>query len=60
MKEKFRGFLANTGVIGELFAYLWQNKQWWLIPMVTILVMIGLLLVFATATGLGPFIYTLF
>ncbi len=51
---------ADGGVLVELLAYLWRNRLWWLIPMVAILVMLGLLLLFATTSGVGPFIYTLF
>jgi len=52
--------MANAGVLGEIFAFLWKNKKWWLIPMVAVLLLMGLLLVFASASGIGPFIYTLF
>jgi hypothetical protein len=51
---------SNFGVAGELLAFLWQRKLWWLIPMVTLLLLFGLLLIFASASGVGPFIYTLF
>lgn len=47
-------------IVGELFGFLWERKLWWLIPMVVVLVALGLLLVFAQATGLAPFVYTLF
>jgi hypothetical protein len=33
---------------------------WWLIPMVSVLLLFGLLLIFASASGVGPFIYSLF
>ena len=56
----FRGLAANAGVLGEIFAFLWKNKKWWLIPMVAVLLLFGLLLIFASASGIGPFIYTLF
>lgn len=55
-----KSMLSNLGVAGELLAFLWQRKLWWLIPMVTLLLVFGLLLVFASTSGLGPFIYTLF
>ena len=48
------------GVVNELFGFLWARKLWWLIPMVMVLVVFGLLLVFAQASGIAPFIYTLF
>ncbi|MCC6711070.1 MAG: hypothetical protein IT416_01825 [Candidatus Pacebacteria bacterium] len=44
----------------QLFAYLWKNKSWWLIPPVIILVIFGLLVVFTQASPVGPFIYVLF
>jgi hypothetical protein len=51
---------SNVGVVQELLAFLWKRKLWWLIPMVTVLLLFGLLLIFASASGVGPFIYTLF
>jgi hypothetical protein len=60
MKKLIRGMTSNVSVVGELLGYLWKRKLWWLIPMVTILLLFGLLLIFASASGVGPFIYTLF
>ena len=60
MRAFLRGMGSNVGVVGELLRMLWRNKLWWLIPMVTVLLIFGLLLVFAAASGVGPFIYTLF
>lgn len=51
---------SRMSVINELFSFLWQRKLWWLIPMVMVLVVFGMLLVFAQASGIAPFIYTLF
>ncbi len=60
MKAFIRRMIANLGVSGELVRFLWQRKLWWLIPMVAVLLIFGLLLIFASASGIGPFIYTLF
>ncbi|MEM7111689.1 MAG: DUF5989 family protein [Chloroflexota bacterium] len=51
---------SNFGVVGELLGFLWERKLWWLLPMVTVLLIFGLLIIFASASGLAPFIYTLF
>lgn len=51
---------SNVGIVGELLNFLWKRKLWWLIPMVAVLLLFGLLLIFASASGVGPFIYTLF
>jgi len=60
VKAFLRSMSSNLGVVGELLAFLWARKRWWLIPMVTVLLIFGLLLIFASASGVGPFIYTLF
>ncbi|MFN8522504.1 MAG: DUF5989 family protein [Chloroflexota bacterium] len=46
--------------ITELFGFLVHRKAWFLIPIVAGLLMIGVLLILASATPLGPFIYTIF
>jgi hypothetical protein len=51
---------GRVSIVGELLAYLWRRKLWWMIPMVTILALFGLLLVFTQGSALAPFIYTLF
>jgi hypothetical protein len=56
----FRGMVTNTGIVGEVMVFLWQRKLWWLIPMVAVLLLFGLLLIFASSSGVAPFIYTLF
>ena len=54
------GFFTQVGIVGELFAFVWQRKLWWLIPMILVIVVFAILLVFSQATPLAPFIYTLF
>ena len=60
MKTFLRTMAVNLGVFGEVLSFLWQRKLWWMIPMVSILLFFGLLIVVGSATGVGPFIYTLF
>jgi len=50
----------RMAVAGELLAFLWHRKLWWMMPLVAILLIMGLLIGFGTATGVGPFIYVLF
>jgi hypothetical protein len=51
---------TRLGIAGELLGYLWQMKMWWAIPIVLVLLVVGLLIGFGSASGVGPFIYTLF
>lgn len=55
-----KGFFSRGGEAGELVQFLWKAKLWFLIPLVIVLLVFGLLLIFAQATGVAPFIYTLF
>jgi hypothetical protein len=56
----FKRAFGRAGIFGELMAFLWKKKLWWMIPMIVILVLVGLLLIFAQSSALAPFIYTLF
>jgi hypothetical protein len=51
---------ARLGVAGELLAFLWRAKLWWLIPMVLVLLATSVLLILAHSTALAPFIYAVF
>ncbi len=44
----------------DLFAYFWQNKRWWLIPVVVLLLLCSALIILGSVSGVGPLIYTLF
>ena len=45
---------------GEFWKFLRVRKKFWLLPLLTMVVLFGLLLVLAETTALAPFIYTLF
>jgi hypothetical protein len=49
----------DAGVLGELWLFLRDNKKWWLLPILAVLLLFGLLVLLA-GTGAAPFIYTLF
>jgi uncharacterized protein DUF5989 len=44
----------------ELWAFMRERKKFWLLPIITILLFIGMLLVLTQGTVVAPFIYTLF
>jgi hypothetical protein len=49
----------QKGIISEFFAFLRQNKKFWLLPLLLVLLLLGLLIVLG-GTAAAPFIYTLF
>ncbi len=55
-----RSVAIRFGIIGRLFKFLWQNKLWWLIPMILLIIVFFLVIIFAQSSPLGPFIYTIF
>ena len=50
----------RASVAGEVMAFFWARKLWWLLPMVAMLLVLSVLIIVAQATPLGPFIYALF
>jgi drug/metabolite transporter superfamily protein YnfA len=50
---------ADGNLFVELWLFLRDNKKWWLLPILAVLVLFGLLMLLA-GTGAAPFIYTLF
>jgi hypothetical protein len=62
MSEKLGhgGFRSRLGIVQELLQFLWTRKLWWLIPMILMLILFAAFLVFAQASAVAPFIYTLF
>jgi hypothetical protein len=52
--------MAKSRVVSEFFQFLREEKKYWLWPVAIVLVLFGLLLVFAQSSAVAPFIYTLF
>lgn len=60
IKRTSRDAGARVSLVSEMLSYLAKRRLWFLIPMMTVLLLCGLLIVLAQATAIGPFIYTLF
>lgn len=43
----------------EIYSFVVQTKKWWLAPLIFILLIVGLLVLFADS-AVAPFIYSLF
>jgi Family of unknown function (DUF5989) len=46
--------------LGDLWGFLRTRKKFWLLPLITILLGLGVLIVLASGSAIAPFIYTLF
>jgi hypothetical protein len=49
-----------AGMTRELWMFMRVRKKWWLLPVVVVMLLVGVLLVFAEGSALAPFIYTIF
>jgi uncharacterized protein DUF5989 len=47
-------------IIRELWIFLRARKKFWLLPIVSLMLLFGALLVLAQSSAIAPFIYTLF
>jgi hypothetical protein len=55
---------TNKNLTMELLKDIWlfmkERKKFWLAPVIIILLLLGLLIVFAGSSAIAPFIYTIF
>jgi hypothetical protein len=58
--KALKNVTTGLGTVGELLQFLSTRKRWVLIPFVLTLLVIATLLLVGQATGVTPFIYTLF
>ena len=53
-----RFFKHFVRLLGDFFIFAWQNKAWWIVPIILVLMLLALLIF--VGEGFAPFIYTLF
>ncbi len=51
---------SKLSIVKELWDFMRVRKKWWLGPIFTTLVLLGLLIVMTQGSAVAPFIYALF
>jgi len=51
---------SRFGIVGELLSFFAKNKRWWLLPVVTMVLLMAVLIILGQSSAIAPFIYTLF
>jgi hypothetical protein len=46
----------EPGLLAEFWAFLKENKKWWILPILLAILLLGFLVILS-GTGLAPFIY---
>jgi hypothetical protein len=65
MSEKPKSKFADVkpakekGVLGEFLGLLMENKKYWMLPIILLLLVFGVLVILSGSSA-APFIYTLF
>jgi len=44
----------------DLWSFLRERRKYWLVPLILVILLMGMLLIFAESSAVGSFIYTLF
>jgi hypothetical protein len=57
--EKAAADAQSESLVSEFWAFLAQNKKWWLLPIMIVMLLLGTLILLS-GTAAAPFIYTLF
>ncbi|MFZ5622920.1 MAG: DUF5989 family protein [Gemmatimonadota bacterium] len=52
--------MPESGLVGELWAFMRARKKFWLLPIIMLMLLMGALLALAKGSVLAPFIYTIF
>jgi hypothetical protein len=52
--------MAKISLLAELWLFMRYRKKWWLAPILFILVLMGIIVVFAETSALAPFLYPFF
>lgn len=53
----FRQAHRRAGTVRELFRFLYARKLWWMMPLVVFFILLGILMVFAHAGSVAPWMY---
>ena len=54
------GPVSKLRIVGQYFQFLGEQKKWWLLPLVAVLLLLGVVIVLTQGSAIAPFIYTLF
>ncbi|MFI5347960.1 MAG: DUF5989 family protein [Elusimicrobiota bacterium] len=57
---RVRDAVRRMGVVGDLLAFLWRERLWWMIPMLIALILVALLVILGSNPAVAPFVYVLF
>jgi hypothetical protein len=52
--------MEKLRIVVEYLEFLRENRNWWLVPIAVLLLLLGALIVLTQGSAIAPFVYTLF
>jgi hypothetical protein len=52
--------MAKQSLLKEFLLFVKEEKKWWLVPLILVLLVVGTLVLFASTSPMAPFLYPLF
>jgi len=52
-------FTDRLATVTEVFTFLWRRRQWWLVPLAVLLLLMGVLFAVAQVSSVAPWMYAL-
>jgi hypothetical protein len=52
--------MGKLNIISEYFEFLSQQKKWWMLPIIALLLLFSTLILLTQGSPLAPFLYALF
>ena len=52
--------MSKITIFKEFMVFMKESKNWWLLPIVVVLLFVGALIVLSHGSALAPVIYTMF
>ena len=49
----------NKSFMFELLEFIWENKKWWIFPLVLFILFISLFIYLSTSSSISPMIYAM-
>ena len=52
--------MAKQSIAREFIAFIREEKKYWMIPLIVVLLMVGAVIVFSSTSAWAPFLYPFF
>lgn len=58
MLKSLKTAKRRAGIVGELLQFFAQRKRWWMLPVISIVLLTAIVIILAQSSALAPFIYS--